>query len=250
MAVRWRLDRGWSGDVVVEVSGGGDWAEVARGSGGVVEIDPAAGVRARQPGGVPSDVYVGSGSDWLVVDGFDRVLDGSWSLPSHDFARRVGATLGSACTASNEAVAQGVVDLSDYAGVVWLLGDESRGDVTFDDAERAALSEYLDRGGRLIASGSEIGYATDATWLSQALHATFVADDAGTTKAGGYTFGVVYEEDWPDVLAGDTTLWTYATGGAAAVGWDHRVVVVGFPLETLADEQLAPAVGELVSWVE
>lgn len=198
----------------------------------------------------PSDVYGGSGSGWLVVDGFDRVLGGSYSYFTHNFGGLVGNALGTAfSTASNEAVARGQVKLSSYTGVLWLLGDESVDDVTFDAAEKSALDAYVAGGGRLIVSGAEVGYATSSSWLSSTLHATYVKDDAATTHAGGYTFGVTYPEDYPDVLSGQTTLWSYDTGGAAAVGYNHQIIVVGFPLETLSSTDLKPAIQALVAWL-
>ena len=138
--------------------------------------------------------------------------------------------------------------LSDYDGVLWFLGDESTGDVAFAAAEQAALSEFVSGGGRVIATGAEIGYA-GGSFVTDTLGARYVSDDAGTDRVEGYTFGVVYEEDWPDVLAGDSVVWSYATGGAAAVGRDGRIVVVGFALETM-DADFEAAVAELVGWVE
>lgn len=261
--VRWRLDRApRSPTIRVEGSLDGEtWETLAQideatGPGvGSATVEPRPLIRLRQlhpelGSSEPSDVYGGTGAGWLVVDGFDRVLDGSWTAPTHDFAARAGAALGSGFSvASNEAVIRGDVALGDYAGVLWLLGDESSADTTFDASERALLDAYVAAGGSLIVSGSELGYATDASWLASTLHATWVADDAGTTVAGAYTFGTVYEEDYPDVLAGETTIWSYDTGGAAAVGWGGQVVAVGFALETMDDATLAAALAELLAWL-
>lgn len=251
--VTWRDDRGDDG-LKMRIEGsedGATWALLARSDGRSAEVEARPWIRVRGPDAdsQPSDRYAGGGG-WLVVDGFDRVLGGSWTAPTHDFAARVGAALGGASTASNEAVASGAVSLSDFPGVVWLLGDESSADDTFDAAEMSAIDAYVSGGGPLIVSGAELGYATDAGWLEATLHAAYVSDDAGTTQASGYEFGVQYEEDYPDVLSGDTTLWSYATAGAAAVGHDHQIVAVGFGLENLGDEDLAAAMAELREWVE
>ncbi|HMV68688.1 MAG TPA: hypothetical protein PKA64_17685, partial [Myxococcota bacterium] len=132
-----------------------------------------------------------------------------------------------------------------YAGLVWLLGDEGTADHTFDEQERALLTGWVAGGGRLIVSGAEVGYATDPAWLAAALGATFVADDAGTTALeDGRTFGHAYDEDYPDVLAGDRVVWRYAGGAVAAVS-DGRAVVVGFPVETLTDGDLPGALAQL-----
>lgn len=249
--VRWRPDRG-GGEVVVEGSEDGlSWQVLAQSE---VEVEvpamPFVRLRGPHPDSAASDVYAASSAEWLVVDGFDRVLDGSYHSPAHDFAARVARALGGASSAANEAVAEGAVSLEDYPGVVWLLGDEGTADVTLDEAEQAAIADYLDAGGRLLISGSELGYATDGAWLESTLHLGYVADDAGTNRAGGYTFGVVYDEDYPDVLSGPQTIWSYDSGGAAAVGWNRQLVAVGFGIENLSDPELDAAVAELVGWLD
>ena len=66
----------------------------------------------------PSDAYGATGTSWLVVDGFDRVLDGSFTGATHPFAAKVGAATGDPFSvASNEAVAQGIVDLAEQAQI-------------------------------------------------------------------------------------------------------------------------------------
>ncbi len=261
--VTWRNDRAPSSPTIL-VEGSTDgvtWASLtqvddAAGAGvsaGTVEARPWIRVRQLSPElgtSAPSDVYGGTGSSWLVVDGFDRVLDGSYRSPTHDFAARVGVGLGQPFSvASNEAVIRGDVLLSDYAGVIWLLGDESSADTTLDATERSLIAAHLAAGGKLIISGAELGYATDPTWLAENLHAAYVSDDAGSVVAGAYTFGVTYEEDYPDVLSGEETIWSYDTGGAAAVIHARRVITVGFALETMDDATLALALPELLSWL-
>jgi hypothetical protein len=198
----------------------------------------------------PSDRYGASGTAWLVVDGFDRVLGGSWSTPTHDFVAQLGPRLtGGYSAASNEAVAEGLVDLTAFEHVLWLLGDESTDDHTFTDAEQDAVAAYVDAGGSIVVSGSEVGYATGAEWLASTLHATFVKDDSGTVNVEAWRVGDAYEEDYPDVLAGDETIWTYGTGEPAAVGWDGRVVVIGFGLENFSSDEQEEALADLEAWL-
>ncbi len=196
-----------------------------------------------------SDVYAfrAGGARWLVVDGFDRVLDGSWHEPAHTFAADVAEASGLFVdSAADDAVSRGDLDLADYDGVIWLLGDEGTGDVTVDASARAAITTYVNGGGRLVLSGAEVGYAANRTWLTSSLGASYVSDDAGTdTLENGWRFGVAYPEDWPDVLSGATVLWRYDTGGAAAVV-DGNVAVVGFPLETLDPAIRAEALAAIV----
>jgi len=259
--VRWRHDRApVSPTIRIEGSADGvswttlDEVEDAAGPGaGESTVDPAPWIRIRQVDpllglSAPSDVYGGTGAQVLVVDGFDRVLGGSWTAFTHDFAARLGVATGLGFSvASNEAVIRGDVALSDYPLVLWFLGDESVSDLTFDDDEKTAINAYVSAGGALIVSGSELGYATDASWLSGALRVSYLSDDAGSSTAGGYTFGTVYEEDYPDVLSGETTIWSYDTGGAAAVISDGRLIAVGFALETMDDATLSVALPELLS---
>lgn len=199
----------------------------------------------------PSDAYGGTGAEWLVVDGFDRAMDGSYDYPTHAFAGTLGEALGAPFSvASNEAIASGEVDLSAFPRVLWLLGDEGEFDRTFSERERTAVTAFVEGGGTLVVSGSEVGYATETGFLGEVLHATYVADDAGTALVGAWEVGAAYVEDSPDVLGGDEVLWTWATGEPAAVIWEGRVVVVGFGLENLDELDRAEAFGELLDRLE
>lgn len=251
--VKWRSDGNFP--AVVEGSDdGATWVTLATTSraNATVPSHTFLRVRADQPGAEPSDTYGATGGQWLIVDGFDRIFGGSWTAPTQDFAARMGAALGANgatfSVASNEAVAEGDVLLADYDHVLWLLGDESTADRTFEDRERTAIEDYISAGGTFVASGSEIGYGT-GSWLSSTLHASYVSDSAGTSHVEGWTMGVTYPEDYPDVLSGEETLWSYATGGAAAVGWHSRVVVIGFAVETLDEADRDSAIGELLGWL-
>lgn len=214
--------------------------------------------------GEPSDVYAAtpssSGSRVLVVDGNDR-----WALQwentrgaGHDFVRSVveampGRTVD---TVANEELP----DLSDYDAVIWLSGEESSDDVTFDAAERDAIDAYLDGGGSLLVSGGELGWDLDhlgdadaAAFYNGSLHASYVGDDAGTFSVGpvaGGLFDGVGElgfytparlvVDFPDQIApmnGAKAQLTYlgGAGGTAAVSYDgaYEVVNLGFPIESI-----------------
>lgn len=251
--VKWRSD----GDFAAVVEGSDDgstWVTLATTShaNATVPSHTFLRVRADEPGAEPSDTYGGTGGQWLIVDGFDRIFGGSWTAPTQDFAARMGDALGANgvtfSVASNEAVAEGDVLLADYDHVLWLLGDESTADRTFEDREETAIEDYVAAGGTIVVSGSEIGYAS-GSWLSSTLHASYVSDSAGTSHVEGWTMGVTYPEDYPDVLSGEDTLWSYATGGAAAVGWHGRVVVIGFAIETLDQADRESAIGELLGWL-
>jgi len=228
----------------------------------VEDLDPADAL--------PSDSYWIEASsvlvDVLMVDGFDRFLGGSWLDLRHDSAARVGRAA-KAASASNEAVLEGEIQLSDFAAVVWLVGDESIADHTFTAPEQALITAYLAGGGRIIISGSEVAYdlkSNGASFLS-GLGAVYQADDANQNSAKGagtlaavasFGFGgpsAPYLEDYPDVLAtatGGTIVLQYGNGSTAAAGKANRSVVVGFPLEVIDDDaRLGEVVKALLGFV-
>ncbi|MCC6619636.1 MAG: hypothetical protein IT385_00185 [Deltaproteobacteria bacterium] len=214
-----------------------------------------------------SDVYwVEDDADVLVVDGFDRIFGGSYQDIRHASAARVGRAIGAAA-ASNEAVSEDGLALGDYRAVVWLVGDESVADLTFDPVERALIDAYVDGGGGVVVSGSEVAYelkSTAASFLS-GLGAVYSADDANqlTAKGAGplaavtsFAFGganAPYPEDFPDALttaSGATVVLRYGNDMIAAVGRAGASVVVGFPLETIESAtDIARVVLALVDFV-
>ena len=159
----------------------------------------------------------------LVVDGFDRFGGtGSWASPTHDFAKLLVDALPAlipVSTCSNEAVISGSVDLNSYKAVFWLLGDESTENRTLTAAEQAMVKKYLESGGNLFISGSEIGWDLgrphtrsepgDLAFYQNYLKAQLMYDgDAAMTAAQGIagsifegltvTIGQTYPEDYPD----------------------------------------------------
>ncbi len=213
----------------------------------------------------------------LLVNGFDR-LNRTMLVPETDpvegfnlrmFLDRMNARNyvlqhGQAIplpfdSASNEAVRDGDIRLTDYRIVDWILGEESAPDQTLDPAERALLRAFLEGGGALFISGTEVGWHLDALGADPAfyrdvLRARYVADDAGTyvvTPAVGSIFAGLgpfrfdapgmYDPDFPDVLsptAGSAAALEYVggTGGVAAVQYADgcsRLVYLAFPFETV-----------------
>jgi hypothetical protein len=227
----------------------------------------------------PSDVYGfrinATSSTTLIVDGFDRTEgSGSWHEGAHPFAMVHGwSTPTSFATCANDAVLDGSVRLEDYETVVWVLGDESSSDETFSPAEQTLVALYLQSGGTLFVSGSEIAYdldrtsgptASDRAFLHDYLKVSYAGDDAGLATIEGasgtpfqgmtFRYGIVaegspYEEDWPDFftpLAGATPVLRYgdqagAVAGAAFGGIfpggtaPGAVIVLGFPFETIVN---------------
>ncbi len=224
----------------------------------------------------------------LLVDGNDRWQFQAAKNPAvtnHGFAAIAGRSISGAAfdTAHHSAVSSGAVALTNYTAVVWLLGEESTADETFDATERARVAEYLSRGGHLFVSGAEIAWhldrpsgptAAERDFYHTVLRAAYVADDANTyafvpapgglflgNPAGGFDNGSqgTYNVEYPDVLApvnGSTVALSYAggTGGAAAVQYDGapaggKVMNWGFPFETITGAPVRAAyMSDVLRW--
>jgi hypothetical protein len=218
----------------------------------------------------------------LVVNGFDRLDRGLNLVTEAGVERGILAKMntfdyviqhadGLAAagypfeSAGRAAVRDGQVSLAGYDAVVWMLGQQGGEAGTLDAVEREAVRAYLGNGGTMLLSGSEIAAdltRTDDGFLRGVLHADFVATDAGTRTAepvagsifadiAPFAFGgdaAVYPVKTPDVLAAAgaaRAALNYAGGkGVAAVQVEqpHRLVVLGFPIETIEDPQARRAV--------
>jgi len=221
----------------------------------------------------------------LVVNGFDRLdrtMDPKQPIGkkgntvdrvrprqsnSRDYVVQVATAVESAVpgthieSTSNEAIISGAVDLVKYHTVIWILGEESTKDHTFDETEQKKIEAFLAGGGNLFVSGTEVGWDLDhedhgRSFCHDTLKAKFAADDADTYEVVGAQDGIFadlpkltfdngklfYDADHPDVLspeAGAQIALDYAnSAGAAAiqsagVGGRGSVVVLGFPFETI-----------------
>lgn len=243
------------------------------------ESFPTATVAARTP-------PTGGTADLLIVDGFER-LDESALIPQwesaalgtaqrmfldrmnrYDYAVEHALALDVCQRAfdgtSNEAVVAGGLSLAGYEAVDWFTGEDSEADASLDGAERTLLRAYLDGGGRLLISGSEIGYdlvelGRDPAFFQTYLRASYLGDDAQTYAFSGLPGGPfeglggafdnstqgAYDPAYPDRLGaanGSTVVLSYAggTGDGAAVAYDgaYGLVYAGFPLETITDPAL------------
>jgi hypothetical protein len=126
-------------------------------------------------------------------------------------------------------VESGVVNLSPFKTVIWILGDESTLNTTFSAKEQQFIISYLKFGGNLFVSGSEIGWdlgragsssETDLDFYQNYLKAEYLSD-APLDQAGVYysaeplngsiftglsaidfdngTHGTI-DVDWPDAI--------------------------------------------------
>ena len=220
---------------------------------------------------------VGGSPRVLIVDGNDRwqfqTADNLLCL-NHNFAAIAGQSISGPVfeTANHNAVIGGSVILSNYPAVIWLLGEESTAEETFSSTEQELVTAYLDGGGDLFVSGSEIGWdldrPTDSTGPTTAdrdfyhntLQSQYSADDAKTyafaptadgifinDSASGFDDGThgIYNVNSPDAIFpknGSIIALTYSggSGGVAAVQYDGsqgggRVMNWGFPFETITN---------------
>jgi len=218
-----------------------------------------------------SDTYgarTGAGARYLIVDGFDRTSGGSYNVSHHNFNGYYGGPVAAANrrfdSADNDALISGLVSMTGYAGVIWFLGDESTAHRTFDATEQGSVRNYLENGGKLFVTGSEIGYDVgraaspnyNPAFYNGYLKAVYVGDAASGQSFSGVagsifegtsgTFGEVYPEDWPDyinVSGGSILALTYngtqhagiqyagTFGSGTAPG---KLVNIGFAVETIA----------------
>ena len=221
-----------------------------------------------------SDIYglrmLNDNKKILIVDGFDRYGGlGSWANPYHDFVVSHAKAFNlSFETCANEQIINGTINLNDYELVIWILGDESTADETFSSVERTKVAPYLESGGKLFISGSEIAYdlgsssatSQETQFLKDHLKAKYVSDDSNiygvygtdsTQFAGlGFGYGVKsngspYAEDWPDVI--DTTgrsvpILKYNSVSTAGIEYTGsfndspnigQLIYLAFPFETI-----------------
>jgi hypothetical protein len=246
----------------------------------------------------PSEVMTvlpsGGAKQVLIVNGFDRhdrfgnfqytsqpprstgVSDRVWSRYNNSFdyvvqvhnaihAARPGVHVAST---SNEAVISGAVNLTDYDTVIWILGEESTANDTFNATEQTKVEQFIAGGGNLFLSGAEIGWDLDQqnngrSFYENTLKGNYVSDDAGTyttTAVAGSIFGGLpnitfsngaafssldtqfYNVETPDVIApqaGAQAALNYNNGsgvaGIQAAGTDGRgsLVMLAFPFEVI-----------------
>jgi spore germination protein YaaH len=173
----------------------------------------------------------------LVVNGFERIAG---TVNNLDYIKEHGPSileygLGFDA-ASNDAVANGVLPLTNYSIVDWISGEEGSVNTTFSSEEQIRIQEYLESGGAFLASGSEIGYdlvekgsISDVQFFQNYFKANYVTDNTQSygLKVGnaGIFDGIgtlsfdngqhgSYDVDYPDGIRG--------TGGAiASLAYDN-----------------------------
>ncbi len=137
----------------------------------------------------------------LIVNGFDRV---NGTNNTFDYIRQHGSAVAQDGqgfdAASNEAIVSGQIDLNDYSIVDWILGEEGTATHSFTSEEQGLAKTFLENGGNLFVSGSEIGYdlsgsgsTADNQFYQNYLKAQYISDDAGPTYAAYGVSGSILE---------------------------------------------------------
>jgi N-acetylmuramoyl-L-alanine amidase len=189
---------------------------------------------------------------------------------------------------SEGAIESGLVSLENYRTVIWAAGQEAEvdpadgvNDTAVKPNSRTALQTFLQNGGRLFISGSEIAWnygrpsgptEAERAWLTNNLRASLAADSSNVytaTPVAGAAFANVgaitfdngnsgtYNVRFPDVLAplpGAVTILNYGATGANGVAAiistgtvpggtrESRMIYMGFPFETIVGQASRRAV--------
>lgn len=209
----------------------------------------------------------------LIVDGFNRFGGtGSWSKQYHDFMISYSESFDlSFESCHNSSIIENKIDLKNYNLVIWILGDESTQDETFSSTEQTKVKEYLENGGKLFITGSEIAWdlegaanasIEDKEFLHNVLKAKFKNDDANIYSVYGaentqfvalnFTYGTPaagspYNEDYPDVIDttnGSVPILYYNESNIAGIAYtgfynnsekESQLIYIGFPFETIGN---------------
>lgn len=283
----WKADTtGISSFKVYGSSNGKDWQLISTVSGAAqnVVVNPNTNINSFRISSIANDasqtesnwsnalsvVNKNSANKTLIVDGFERD-NGSWQGPGHTFVSRYALALNEFAdsyeSVKNSAVINGSVLLQNYNAVYWILGDESTIHETFNSVEQTMVKAYLENGGKLFVSGSEIGWdlssrgdAADKLFYANYLKAAYVSDGAGVLNASGVAgtvfqglsvrFGQTYEEDSPDEINpanGSISCFSYSnnkgagvcfSGGFGASSITAKLFYFAFPVETIADDSV------------
>ncbi len=190
---------------------------------------------------------------WRRSNAFDYLIEYAAALEAGDNGF-------DSCT--NEAVAGSAVNLTNYAIVIWMLGNESVEDETLSATEITRLTNYLDGGGNLFISGSDVafdlinqggGFSFAQNYLRIGFGNNDVNTFSATGTAGGILSGVgafdfnfasgaayrVRGADQLTALSGARACATYS-GGLAGIGGvqytttTFNTVTLGFPFEAIS----------------
>jgi hypothetical protein len=147
--------------------------------------------------------------------------------------------------------------LSNFPAVVWSAGLQYP---TLDADDRAALSGFMDAGGRLFITGQDIGWelhgqgGATRQWYNDYLHALYVADDTNdytldgvpgdpvsdgidlVIQGGDGANNQAYPDDIDPADASASVIWSYDANRNGAVRADtgiYKVIYLSFGFEAI-----------------
>lgn len=177
---------------------------------------------------------------------------------------------------SNDAIINALVSLADYDVVLWIAGTDDSQDGTLNGSERTRVQDFLNTGGGLFISGSNIGYDlvgqnSAPTFLQNTLQCNYVQNSAGTFQVTGAASGILHDigafdfnpANGAPYLVGDADVLsnrpnalvclTYVGSGGAAVQYQgpvYHTVTFGFPFETITSRPIRAAImGKIVDFL-
>lgn len=144
-------------------------------------------------------------------------------------------------------------EMDEYQYVIWFCGDDYSGTLTSDD--QAKLSSYLDNGGKLFISGTDIGYEIhNDPFYSTYLKANYLADGPYTATtsvygiasdpiSGDFTGGLGINDNYVDQInptGGATQIFEYTAGGSyyncgVKYDGDYQLVYLTFCFENITN---------------
>lgn len=185
-------------------------------------------------------------SQFLIIDGVERRASNPNfdAIEQYDYPMtQLGHTFSSA---TNDAVINGLVTLSNFKFVIWMLLDESTVDETFSSTEQPLVTSFINAGGVFIVSGNEVGWdlargtqstAADKTFYNTVLKANYIADNPTphnylVKDNNNVSYNLVQNPNdildgrWPDLIKpmnGSARTFTYdgvsTATGVAGVGY-------------------------------
>ncbi len=209
----------------------------------------------------------------LIVDGFARYKQtGDWKYPYNNFVVPHAQSFNlSFESCSNSEIDSGYFNLNDYNMVIWILGDASVDDTTLTYQEQNLIKSYLENGGKLFVSGSNIAWdlegapsANDTTkaFLHDYLKAKFSKNTSSFRVINGndstyfnnlvFNFGLTYANspynvtspDEIEAYGGSQTILRYNDQNTAGIQYsgkfgssskEGQIVYLAVPFESIGD---------------
>lgn len=174
----------------------------------------------------------------LLVNGFDRASAGNTYNFVIQHASAVKANNKNCSSATNEAITDGLISLSTYKALDWILGEESTVNETFSSSEQTFVLNYLKQGGKLFVSGSEIawdldnsGTIADKSFFANYLKAAYVTDAPNNQASTWYK--CVNETSNSILNFNDTVYFDNGTHGTYNVDYPDVISPVNGSISTI-----------------